>query len=86
MPRMLEDSTMVMFLRPFHIMFYKLRLLASLESKEVSSQDEPKNGQGVVRGMCILPSRGDILLIILLLTTEQDQTGLITEYKHQAKK
>lgn len=71
-----------MFLRPFHIMFYKLRLLASLESKEVSSEDEPKNGQGVVRGMCILPSREDILLILLLLTTEQDQTGLITEYKH----
>lgn len=46
-----------MFFRPFHMMFNKLRLLANLESKEVSSDDEPKNGQGVVRGMCILPKR-----------------------------
>lgn len=68
---------MLMVLRPFHMMFYKLRLLASLKSKEVSSEDEPKNGQGVVRGMCILPSREEILL----LTTEQDETGLITGYK-----
>lgn len=52
-----KDSIMVTFLRPFHMMFYKSRLLASLESKEVSSEDEPKNGQGVVRGMCILPDR-----------------------------
>lgn len=46
-----------MFHRPFQMMFYEVRLSASFGSKEVSSEDEPKNGQGVVRGMCILPSR-----------------------------
>jgi len=67
-----------MLLRPFHMMFSKLRLLASLESKKASSEDEPKNGQRVARGMCIPPSKEEILL----LTAEQDQTGLITECKH----
>lgn len=66
-----------MFLRYFHMLFYKLRLLTSIESKKVPRADELKNRQGVVWGMSILSSKEEILLF----TTEQDQTGLITEYK-----
>lgn len=47
----------------------------------VPQADEPKNRQRVVR-MNILSSREEIIL----LCTEQDQTGLITEYKLKAKK
>lgn len=59
------------------MLFYKLRLLTSIESKKVPMADEPKNRQRVVRGISILSSREEILL----LTTERDQTGLITQYK-----
>lgn len=71
-----------MFLRYLHVLFYKLILLISIEFKMVPQADEPKNRQRVVR-MNILSSREEIILV---LSTEQDQTGLITEYKLKAKK
>lgn len=50
----------------FPMLFYKLRLLTSIASKKVPTADEPKNRQRVVRGISILSSREEILL----LTTE----------------